>query len=196
MQISLTCPGCGKRLSVSESIGRRKIQCPACGVYCTADVQDIEAARYRELPGATPIDSKREAAAKVDEGGSYNLVQSRERTCPGCRRPLAPDAVLCVACGFDLKSGKKRVRKEFEPVAYRWQAGWSFAGRMMVCLLPHAVILPMAALAVVLHRDVLFVLIPWLFFSVLMAFLVGTYEQADLARDERGKVRLERMWRV
>jgi uncharacterized Zn finger protein (UPF0148 family) len=30
-----------------------------------------------------------------------------EQRCPDCRAPLTPGAVLCVACGYDLKEGRK-----------------------------------------------------------------------------------------
>jgi hypothetical protein len=37
---------------------------------------------------------------------------------------------------------------------------------------------------------------PWLVFSVLTAFLLGTYARTDLIRSESGKVRLIQTWRV
>src|SRR5262249_25595036 len=35
------------------------------------------------------------------------LAPEPERRCPECQAVLAPNAVLCVTCGFDLRTGKK-----------------------------------------------------------------------------------------
>src|SRR5262245_14756652 len=38
------------------------------------------------------------------------LAPEAPRQCPSCQEPLAPEAVLCVACGFDLRTGRKLER--------------------------------------------------------------------------------------
>jgi hypothetical protein len=35
------------------------------------------------------------------------LAESAQRTCPSCGQPVAANAVLCVACGYDFRTGKR-----------------------------------------------------------------------------------------
>jgi hypothetical protein len=155
----------------------------------------LEEDTFAEVPAATEhvltIDRP-----KVDEAAAFDLVPTDERRCPGCGQGLLPDAVLCVACGFDLKAGTKRVRTEFQPVERRWEAGWPFRRRLTFFILLQAVIVPLATLGAVLDRAFFPFFIPWLMFSVLLAFLLGTYERVDLTRNERGRVALSKTWRV
>jgi hypothetical protein len=37
---------------------------------------------------------------------------------------------------------------------------------------------------------------PWLFFTLLLAFILGTYDRIDLTRSARGQVRLTKIWRI
>jgi hypothetical protein len=66
--------------------------------------------------------------------------------------------------------------------------GWYVAAQ---CL-----IVPMVALGVIIEGSFFPFFVPWVFFSVLLAFLAGTYERTDLVRTERGRVSMEKVWRV
>src|SRR5262245_33122191 len=47
------------------------------------------------------------AAAPPAETGILALAPEPERRCPDCQALLAPDAVLCVNCGLNLRTGQK-----------------------------------------------------------------------------------------
>lgn len=47
--------------------------------------------------------------------------------CLSCRRPLPPDAVVCVSCGYDLRTRTRIIRKEskeFDPPTKSTPRGW------------------------------------------------------------------------
>jgi len=68
---------CGKRFRVRNEHAGKRGRCPSCGAAVTIPAPGAE---------APPSDG---------------------RTCPKCARPLAPEAVLCVNCGYDLRAGKR-----------------------------------------------------------------------------------------
>jgi hypothetical protein len=195
MTFSLTCPNCGRRLHVAENIGRRKVQCPECGVYCAPADHQLADDPIALVPEASEYVLTANPP-KIDEDGPLELVPLNERRCPECRQELAPDAVLCVACGLDLKAGKKLVRRDFQPVNRSWEAGRSYRRRLSSYIMCQALIVPLAAFGAVLDRSFFPFFFPWLIFSVLLAFLLGTYERIDLSRNERGRVSLLKTWRV
>lgn len=47
-------------------------------------------------------------AAPLGETDAIRLAPEAERSCPSCQAAMAPNAVLCIACGFDLRTGEKR----------------------------------------------------------------------------------------
>ena len=74
--ISFSCPGCSQPLEAPEEMAGEALACPSCG-------NDIV------IPSA-------EAPAAAGDGTK----------CQGCGSKLAGGAVICVQCGFDLRSGK------------------------------------------------------------------------------------------
>src|SRR5260221_13221572 len=83
MSLSCTCPSCARTMQVSETEMGTRIKCP----QCSATIQ-------------VPV-----SAPEGGESEGYALGP----TCPKCKRDLEKGAVLCIACGFNLKTGKKLV---------------------------------------------------------------------------------------
>lgn len=79
------CPYCGKLYRWKPEMAGRSAKC-ACGAKL---VVPAEAPKSVAVPVAPP--------APV----------ASQSTCPGCGAALSPGAVLCVNCGFNLKTGKK-----------------------------------------------------------------------------------------
>jgi hypothetical protein len=67
---------------------------------------------------------------------------------------------------------------------------------MLWYIAAQCLIVPLVMVGVILEGAFLPFFFPWAFFSVLLAFLAGTYERTDLARTERGRVSMEKVWRV
>jgi len=74
------CPECDRGLSVPTEIAGKKIKCPQCATMIVVPAE-----------------------------GETDLVEQSKpnRVCPSCSASLAADAVLCVKCGLDLRTGKK-----------------------------------------------------------------------------------------
>jgi hypothetical protein len=149
-------------------------------------------------PPQPPPPRARSAAVPDDEEeGStpYSLAEGPDHRCPECTWVSPPEAVVCGRCGFDFRTGKMPA-KVYEPVERHWEADLTLGRRLV--LYAALQVLPVASglfMAWWTHSLAGFV-IPWLVFSGLLAFILGTYCGIDLSRDRRGRVRITRTWRV
>src|SRR5436190_4231237 len=75
--IKFLCPSCSQHISCGPEYAGLTVNCPSCQ---TAMV----------VPG--------EPEAPPPSAGP---------TCPGCAAPMQLDAIICTACGFNLRTGKK-----------------------------------------------------------------------------------------
>jgi len=102
--IAIRC-GCGKDLVVKEELAGKRVRCPHCKEILTiADPRapgEHKAAASR-TPGiaGNPASTTPKAPAGTKPGPS-------DGKCPACAQPWSPGAVLCVHCGFDLRTGKR-----------------------------------------------------------------------------------------
>jgi hypothetical protein len=186
MAIIFQCPGCGRRLLVPDDCRGQKAKCPECGTV-------------RMLPAAAEEGSGRQAVpvraaacrpepAGAPEGGGYAVVEDGS-PCPKCLIILPPRAVLCIRCGFDQRTGRKR-EAAAEPVDRRWDVGLSFPWRLGICIALGCLFPLIGAL-----RGDLVVALGLTFSGpVLAALLLGTYIKLRLVRSARGKVLLTKTW--
>ena len=109
----------------SEIIWRMKMsftaKCSKCNATCTAEDEWI--GQEAECPecGATIIIEKPEAklglsirktpshgAENVEKPAATVSTSGGQAACPHCQQPITnPDAVICIGCGTNLKTGKK-----------------------------------------------------------------------------------------
>ncbi|MCY2951260.1 MAG: hypothetical protein NTU53_04690 [Planctomycetota bacterium] len=98
------CSGCGKTYTWKPQFAGRKLKC-SCGQLMQAP-ESLDAPAPEPEPqldnlydvGPEPTKPKPKRAAPPSDGPP----------CPACNQPLsAPDAVLCIHCGHNLKSGRK-----------------------------------------------------------------------------------------
>ena len=89
----LECPHCGQSLEGSSELCGQSISCPSCNGQI--DIPELDSAEP-ETSAASP-----ETPASV---------------CRGCQAPLEADAVICIQCGTNQKTGEK-LRTEFEQAA-------------------------------------------------------------------------------
>ncbi|MCI0459911.1 MAG: hypothetical protein L0Z62_23415 [Gemmataceae bacterium] len=144
-------------------------------------------------PGQTA--PTRPSLSEDEDSAAYQLEGRPDRPCPNCASPLPGDAILCPACGFDQVE-HARTRRIYEPMRRCWDTGWPLPKRIRLFVIGQVIVLPLGLLGSwVLGQPTAF-LIPWLLFSGLTAFLLGTYASTDLTRTERGKVQLQQTWRV
>jgi hypothetical protein len=92
MSIIITCK-CGERFDVEEGAGAQVI-CPRCG-------------EVAEIPQQHPTREDHSEEYKLASEPTAAAQSAEPGACPYCKSPLAPEAVLCVKCGFDLRTGRK-----------------------------------------------------------------------------------------
>lgn len=132
-----------------------------------------------------------------DEEGSdpYPVADPARPRCPRCAAELEFGAVLCLRCGFDQREGRRRVR-EYVPLVCRWDAGMTAGRRAALFLAGQAGTALFGLVGAWLLGDFVAFVAPWLMFTALTAFLLGTYDRLDLTRDRKGRVELTRTWHV
>ena len=81
MAISVTCV-CGKQFKVKDELAGKRGKCAACGQVLSIPTLASSAALEKATPA--PL-----------------------RGCPACREALQPNAVICLHCGHDLRTGKQ-----------------------------------------------------------------------------------------
>jgi hypothetical protein len=210
-------------LPIPDDYPRRKIQCPQCGVFCEVPVLTQKAASRPKRSGEHPkppapeptteetelppdvwtdpypqppsqIAEPEETGTDEDDGRPYR-VGGKEYKCPECKEILTAEAKLCPKCGFNLETGKKAVRV-YEPLERHWEAGMPLQRRVRLFILSECVILAVALPGAILAGSLTVFLTTWLTFTILLAFVLGTFDHLDLTRNKRGKVVLTQTWRV
>ncbi len=89
---TVTCP-CGTKLKVSTDAAGKKVRCPKCGETFA-------------IPST--LDKSPNAATTLATPEKRNPNLQTHLACPQCEEKLIADAVLCINCGFDLRTGKLR----------------------------------------------------------------------------------------
>ena len=87
--IPVNCPHCGKEFSVTSDLGGLLATCPYCSRQVTVPVTEEQMQKRSGLQIKRP-----------DE-------MAGARRCPACGVSLLDGAVICVKCGFDLRTGKR-----------------------------------------------------------------------------------------
>ena len=96
MPIPAECPGCHKRFKANDKLVGKKVKCPQCGGVI-------------EIRSPTPVPVPAPSLAGLVEGAATTTAPGEKprKTCPACGSALAGAAVLCIDCGFDLRTGQK-----------------------------------------------------------------------------------------
>src|SRR5262245_37012093 len=97
--ISVQC-ACGKKLKAPASAVGRKAKCPACGnVVTTAPPPPPPA----PMPEDDPLAGMYELAEAEKQAAHTNQIVDSPR-CPKCGADMGTGAVLCVNCGYDMRT--------------------------------------------------------------------------------------------
>lgn len=104
------CTACGKEYRWKPELAGRKAKC-GCGasIVVPAERPSAGLAAKAAAPALAPT-SARAAIAAEPNAAPADLkpaaAESSGAKCPACAAALAPNAVLCVNCGYNLKTGK------------------------------------------------------------------------------------------
>jgi predicted RNA-binding Zn-ribbon protein involved in translation (DUF1610 family) len=198
----VTCQHCGETVRGAAARGKPG-KCPNCGATMEKPSTAIRATRpEKPKPAAAMVPEEASPLALADtsdedDGKPYQVTGANDiRLCPGCKKQLSADVVLCPSCGFDRNTGKKTT-KVYEPLERQWEAGWPLRRRVTVFVAADVIAVLTGGLATYLNEgDVSLLLIALVFFNGMLAFLLGTYNQLYVSRNERGKVKLRKTWRI
>lgn len=186
----LTCSFCGERIRPRKKRDGSLV-CASCGM----NMDELPAADVPANPVALVPEVPEFAGTQEDDGNPYGFTSSGRFKCPKCLQLLEPAAVLCPGCGLNLKTGEKPVRV-YEPYRGQWIPGFPPAVRLPLFLGCIGVFFVVGLIVSIAQGSPLLFLFPWLYFVALCAFLMGTYDQVDLSRNRKGKVELNKTWRV
>jgi hypothetical protein len=218
MSDSFPCPGCGERVYVPLDYARPKIRCTICGVISEVPAAARKSTKAKPAKPAKPAPrppsdvlpqpvtavSAPPTYASVylwpnpeDEESSdpYAVADTDKPRCPECAAVLELGSVVCPRCGWDQRVRRKHVQ-EYEPVVRRWDSGLAPRKRYAFFLAGQLGTLAVGLTGSWLLGQTSAFLLPWLVFSALMAFLLGTYDRLDLTRDRRGRVELTKTWHI
>lgn len=84
--IEVICPTCHNRFTVAEDKAGLSVVCPHCD---------------RMVAVPTPESSEQKPKLSVRRGTPI----ASTKTCPMCNAPMAEDALICIRCGFDTRTG-------------------------------------------------------------------------------------------
>jgi hypothetical protein len=161
----------------------------------SAAIQDRPKAAPEPLHPLPP--SPNEGASDDEEDGRPYRVPGLDdvRPCPECRLDIPRDAVMCTRCGYNLQTGKK-AKQTFEPVERDWHVGWPVNARRGLFAAAEVFFIVACAIGVSAGAPVFGVFFPWLVFTAMTAFLLGTYDHIHLSRNKKGRVRMTKTWTV
>lgn len=116
MAIVVTCKACAGRFSVGEQHAGKTAKCPRCGERLAIPRPKAGETSRPELavPPTPSVPAKPKPAAPPSSGLADLLdeaelprVSSSGPKCPACGLPVAANAVLCVQCGYDSRTGTR-----------------------------------------------------------------------------------------
>ena len=121
MPIKVTCQ-CGKSFAAKDELAGKAVKCPNCqqplripgaSAPAAAPARNLAA----PLPSAAPHQPASSASAfgPPGGGGTHSLFDEvglkqapvGAQMCPGCAAALAPGAVVCIKCGYNMKLGRR-----------------------------------------------------------------------------------------
>jgi hypothetical protein len=178
--MEVACGQCGRRLRLGEGLAGRPVRCPACGAEWRAPGDDAPPAT--EDDDLAPVELEEEGITAGAPGG-----RRAEETCPECGAALAAGAVLCVECGFDRRTGRRRavVHKRLHR---RWASDWPYLVRLLFFILAEAVA-ALAFGAAAMHFSPWW-LAPLLLLTPLLAFWTGGYHSVEVERTHKGRLKV------
>jgi hypothetical protein len=189
MTITFTCSGCGRRLKVSEVYRGKRTKCPECAAVSVVPAGDepppAEEGAIQEAPAESGVARVGLAPGQAEGIG----VSELGRTCPGCRKVLPRDAVLCVDCGYDLRTGR-RLELAQERFEKKWDSGMPLPLRIGMLIALECLCLPAGAMT----GDVFWGLALVFAGSVFLVLLLGTYIKLHVVRTTKGKILVTRTW--
>ncbi|QDT00508.1 MJ0042-type zinc finger domain-containing protein [Adhaeretor mobilis] len=112
MSIEFPCPKCQETYRVKDDLAGKFVKCAKCNhrILVPESVL-VEEHDIENDIGDWLGDRDSQSAATAPASEDSSPPESGRRKCYGCGGSLAEDAVICVACGYDFRSGAKHATK-------------------------------------------------------------------------------------
>lgn len=91
----------------------------------------------------------------------------------------------------ELKTGRTG-----QPLERRWENGWSFRRRLIGFLICQALSVASVAGGIMSGLSPFTLVFPYVMYTGMTAFLFGSYNWVELARNKKGRLRLTQTWRI
>jgi hypothetical protein len=105
MKITAKCHKCNSSFSVEDKFIGRKAKCSKCGE--TFVVQAPAEASEPEKPEEVYAFSSESPAPALGNANIDSLLGGESVRCPVCQKEMAIGAVICVNCGYDMRTGAR-----------------------------------------------------------------------------------------
>jgi len=148
-----------------------------------------------ELDNEPPRDQAAAVLEEPDDDSPYLLRDQRSAVCPKCRAEMQAEAQLCLKCGYN-RATRRRVLRRFEPMQREWESERSLGSRLGLLATAQVFHFCLGWLWFLCFDTITPAIIAWFPLTVLLIFLLGTYDHILLTRDSKGRVKLVKTWRV
>jgi hypothetical protein len=189
MSITVSCAACGRHLKVKDDFRGKKVKCLDCGAAITVPggaEPDRPQPYITEVQPAVP-----RAVSDTGVQAAVPRPAGQVAACPRCNHPLSAGAVICIECGFNLKTGKqlKTVRQRFER---RWNTGGiPYIARLAIFAAQELLCLPLF-LGVDSPESLIVIGILFGVWTVFWLFVWSYLVQITIAKNEQGELTLTR----
>jgi hypothetical protein len=118
---------CGAKFAAGAELAGKRVKCPKCGNALTVGAaqgavtpsSQATAGGAAAIPVASPatpaFGGDFGLAGLLDEAGVKQKATG-ENACPSCGEFMAPEALLCIHCGYNRKTGKKLTTEKIKKV--------------------------------------------------------------------------------
>ena len=100
--IPVNCGHCGNVFSVPEKLAGQSTVCP----QCTKQVAVLDSSARSD--GAGKLQMK------------HDKERARDRCCPSCKASMAPEAAICLQCGYDTRTGSQYLDRPQQSRILQW----------------------------------------------------------------------------
>jgi DNA-directed RNA polymerase subunit RPC12/RpoP len=142
MPIQFACTSCGKQYRVKDDYAGKPAKCGDCGHRMRIPKPDAQATSPapKPKPAPKPVAKPVSAAAPTSDLADLGSWMDEELdvappappttdgACPSCSAPMVGNAVVCVVCGHDKRSGEKLATETVAPGKRKKSRSGSFVG--------------------------------------------------------------------